>query len=76
LLARSIVDKNKIKDEVDEDAESLYHDRDVIGQPRDWKNVTESKSRNVLPTGSSDNLFLILAAVFMIWILLRMGSIF
>ncbi|MFZ6051222.1 hypothetical protein [Halocola ammonii] len=75
LVARSIVDKNKVKDEVDSEAESLYHDRDVVGQTRDWLAPNAPKEKTDLPLSNSNNLLLILIAIFMTWILLRMGSV-
>ena len=75
LVARSIIDKNKTKDEVDQDAESLYHDRDVVGQTRDWLGPKAPKEKTDLPLSNSNNILLILIAIFMAWILLRMGSI-
>lgn len=75
LLARSIVDRVRKNDEVDADAEPLYHDRDVVGQTRDWLSPEAPKEKTDLPFSNSNNLLLLLAAIFMVWILLRMGAV-
>lgn len=63
FLAHSITTNRKVQDKVDDDADSLYCERDVIGQ---LKPGLGGNSKNDIPIAGQPTILLMIALIFMI----------
>ncbi len=70
LFAKVFIDGASTRDGVNKEAESLYLDRDILGQPKDWINPKKNSDKNELPILSSPNIPIIIGVVLIIRILI------
>ncbi len=70
LTAIAFNKRGKAKDEVDENSNALYEDKDVLGQSKSW---LSSEDVNDVPINISPRMYLILITIVMI-VLLVVGA--
>ena len=58
FLFRIFFQRIRAKDGVDERAEPMYLERDVLGQLTDWKNSKKSTDKNGIPVESNLNIII------------------